>query len=617
MKNIPFHAITLSIFLGLLGHGCCEARLCQDRGQTLSGETVSFWSRDSNAKSLTPFPTKPNASALPVIFDTDLATDCDDAGALAMLHGWVEAGRVELLAIGLNTLNPYSILCLDAINTWYGRGELPIGVTKSAAAYQPNLKNVRYAREISQEYPRTHPWNGPADAPDVVSVYRKALAAQPDIGSNSPGVVIISVGMLTNIRDLLQSAPCEHSPLTGSQLVKNKVRLWSCMGGRFSDSTAEYNIKQHLAAADYAIANWPQSIVFSPYEIGHEVTTGPGLRNLPSDHILRRIYQLHGVLKRGRPSWDQCACLYAVLGVDDGLAPPRWTLSGPGTVTVDVDGRTSWASSPNGLHQYKMKARDPGLIAEEIESLMVAATGGLANRSAGGRLLFDMNPRYGRIVGSATNTIGRGGNYIPQNDRHKSDLVTSLRGKIDHGGKSPRIEGEGKNARVVFEASGKSTHNDRSELAVGPMLPFGSVYEITYEFRYLGPVLEAGDFYLLQIWQDPDRIPIAGIRLKTFTHNEIELVGDEFGHVFSTTIEQDEYTLWRFQIKVGHDGFIKLFDSRGEKLAERRGDLGYFSPEDDRHWRPKFGIYKNRSIDGNDFRVEVKRFVLKQITEAE
>jgi len=317
-----------------------------------------------------------NAEPMPIIFDTDLATDCDDAGALAMLHGWAATGQVKLLAMGINTINPYTILCLDAMNTWYGRGELPIGVTKNSGAYTPNPNNVRYAQKISEEYPRTYPWSGPADAPDVVSIYRRALAAQPDIDPNHPGVVIISVGMLTNMQDLLQSKPCEHSPLTGTQLVKAKVRLWSCMGGLFTDSKPEYNIKQHVSASRYAIDNWPTPVVFSSGEIGREVITGTGLGDLPSDHILRRIYQLHGSLKKGRCSWDQCACLYAVLGMDDGPAADYWTLSGPGTVTVHPDGRTTWKSNPKGLHQYKIKKRDPVLIAEEIQSFMLAAAGG-------------------------------------------------------------------------------------------------------------------------------------------------------------------------------------------------------------------------------------------------
>jgi len=37
-----------------------------------------------------------------VILDTDMLTDCDDAGALAMLHALADAGEVRILGVVLN-----------------------------------------------------------------------------------------------------------------------------------------------------------------------------------------------------------------------------------------------------------------------------------------------------------------------------------------------------------------------------------------------------------------------------------------------------------------------------------------------------------------------------------
>jgi hypothetical protein len=34
-----------------------------------------------------------------VVFDSDMANDCDDAGALAVLHGLADLGEVEILAV--------------------------------------------------------------------------------------------------------------------------------------------------------------------------------------------------------------------------------------------------------------------------------------------------------------------------------------------------------------------------------------------------------------------------------------------------------------------------------------------------------------------------------------
>src|SRR5690625_1456520 len=63
---------------------------------------------------------------VPVIFDTDMATDCDDAGALAMLHTLVDRGEAELLATLVNNRGEHSAGATAAINAWYGRASIPV-----------------------------------------------------------------------------------------------------------------------------------------------------------------------------------------------------------------------------------------------------------------------------------------------------------------------------------------------------------------------------------------------------------------------------------------------------------------------------------------------------------
>ncbi|NRF95128.1 hypothetical protein HQN89_30025 [Paenibacillus frigoriresistens] len=55
-----------------------------------------------------------------VILDTDMGPDCDDAGALAILHALVDRGEAELLAVTHCTSNPWGAGCIDAINVYYG-----------------------------------------------------------------------------------------------------------------------------------------------------------------------------------------------------------------------------------------------------------------------------------------------------------------------------------------------------------------------------------------------------------------------------------------------------------------------------------------------------------------
>jgi hypothetical protein len=62
---------------------------------------------------------------IPVILDTDIDGDSDDVAAVAILHALADEGKVGILAMGVVSRHPYSPACLDAINTFYGRGDIP------------------------------------------------------------------------------------------------------------------------------------------------------------------------------------------------------------------------------------------------------------------------------------------------------------------------------------------------------------------------------------------------------------------------------------------------------------------------------------------------------------
>lgn len=58
------------------------------------------------------------------------------------------------------------------------------------------------------------------DAPDAVKLLRQTLAKSAD-----QSIVIAQVGFSTNIANLLDSPPDDLCPLSGVELVKQKVRL--------------------------------------------------------------------------------------------------------------------------------------------------------------------------------------------------------------------------------------------------------------------------------------------------------------------------------------------------------------------------------------------------------
>lgn len=167
------------------------------------------------------------AAAAPVniIFDTDVDHDCDDVGALYILHGAIERGEAKLLAtIGCTSTDEIAP-ALDAINTWFGRPEIPVGTLKDEGF----IDHKGFARDLIKNYPSK--FSNGKDYPDAVTLYRETLAKQPD-GS----VTILAVGPLRNMANLLKSGPDEASPLDGKALVAKKVKRLEIMGGNYPPS---------------------------------------------------------------------------------------------------------------------------------------------------------------------------------------------------------------------------------------------------------------------------------------------------------------------------------------------------------------------------------------------
>ena len=287
-----------------------------------------------------------------VIFDTDMALDCDDVGAAAVLHALADAGEAEIVAMGVSSKDAYSAACLDAINTFHGRPDIPIGAVKGKAVEEKS----KYTKAIADTFPHDLP--STADAPDVVEVYRKTLAAEPDAG-----VVIVTVGYLTNLKNLLESKPDRYSPLNGMDLVKKKVKRWVCMGLKIPKGR-EFNIFRDTSASIRAIADWPTPIVFSGWEIGKKVMTGAPLRDSHKGTPIRLAYKLYIKLK-DRPSWDQTAVLFAVRGPGD-----LWDVHSGGRPEVLPDGSNRWHYGPDQGRAYLVEKKAPSEVAAVIEALM-------------------------------------------------------------------------------------------------------------------------------------------------------------------------------------------------------------------------------------------------------
>jgi inosine-uridine nucleoside N-ribohydrolase len=301
-----------------------------------------------------------NNKAVKIIFDTDLGPDYDDVGALAFLHAMADSGKAVILATVASNKHDLVAPSIDVINTYFGRPGLPIGAPKSEGVNMGASQH--WPDSIVAKYP--HRLKSTSEADDAVKVYRKILSSQSD-----KSVTIVTVGFLTNLKNLLLSPADEISQFSGYELVAAKTRRLVSMAGRFPEGR-EFNVFKDSVASSYVFSNWPGEIIFTGFEIGNELFTGLKLiesevKTSPVKDVFRISIPLSKEDKNGRKSWDETAVLIAVYGTEGFFDIAR------GKIIVNSDGSNSWENDPAGKHCYVIRKMNKERMESFIEQRMM------------------------------------------------------------------------------------------------------------------------------------------------------------------------------------------------------------------------------------------------------
>ena len=293
-----------------------------------------------------------------VIFDTDIDSDVDDVGALAMLLNMHNNKEIELTAVIVTSDDPYAPLCVSAICNFYGQSDIPIGFLQG----QAELKNhSRYTRQISEQFSPT--LANHSEAEDGTALYRRILSQS---GNNS--VTIITVGHLSSLMRLLQSEPDTFSPLSGKQLAERKVNRWLCMGGQYPSGKEANFYRPDPESTYYCLQNWHKPVVFCGWEIGNKVLSGgENIKTLiPEQHPVYQAYKLYNNFA-SRPSWDQLAVYLLSKNHKTFIE----VVSG-GRCEVNEIGENRWVEGKRSNHSYiRLKnEEDAAARAAEIDALM-------------------------------------------------------------------------------------------------------------------------------------------------------------------------------------------------------------------------------------------------------
>ena len=282
-----------------------------------------------------------------VIFDTDMGSDCDDAGALAVLHALADAGELRILGVVFSSgKNLYGVGTCDAINTYYGRGDLPLGQYRGTDVGDPRNS---YTKQIATDTDRFG-HDTVDEAPDLVAAYRSILESQPD-----RSVTICTVGHPHGLVHLLRDP-------RGEELVRAKVERWVAMG------MGGWNFQQMGMSAycQELLDKWPLPFYISPK--GKAIKTGHRLLpRTPETNPVREAYRLWGpgtAITQGRSSWDQVAVLFIA-------RPELFTVEHAGRVERMADGTVIWNPRVDEANHHLVTPKLPAdEMAGIIEELM-------------------------------------------------------------------------------------------------------------------------------------------------------------------------------------------------------------------------------------------------------
>ncbi|MEM1339653.1 MAG: nucleoside hydrolase [Bacteroidota bacterium] len=304
-----------------------------------------------------------------IIFDTDFGGDADDLGALAMLNHFQNKDEIELLAVMCWSTEQYAVSAIDAVNTFYGNPDIPVG----RRAEEVQVTEWNHTKVLADGLLHDISYE---NATETTELYRALLGKAED-----KSIILVTVGPLLNIKRLIDSNADKHSPNNGLELIKTKVKEFVIMGGQFPrGERREWNFDGNMpGVTQYVLGKLNDvPITFLGYEIGVDIKTGEVFNELPKDsplylgfyHFSKYApwlnHQFEGKIY-DNSTYDQTAVLYAVR---NGIGT-YWQRSEKGICLPDPEGRNSWEPSATSEHTYLVLEWSKAQMEAEIEKFML------------------------------------------------------------------------------------------------------------------------------------------------------------------------------------------------------------------------------------------------------
>lgn len=162
--------------------------------------------------------------------------DVDDAVAICLGNALHMNGEAELLAVIHDTGCDLGAGGVSALNHFYGHDNITIGAWKGkyGSDCTTHFKGAdgqdQYLSKIINNPAMAGPIKSSKQALLGTDAYRKVLAAAPNASVN-----VASIGMPTNLRDLLATKPDQYSSMDGYDLIAAKVNKIVFMDGEWHE----------------------------------------------------------------------------------------------------------------------------------------------------------------------------------------------------------------------------------------------------------------------------------------------------------------------------------------------------------------------------------------------
>ncbi len=297
--------------------------------------------------------------AVHVIFDTDMGNCTDDLLAMQVLFALQAKGECQVDAVVSSAEHKGSQIFLDRAMHYYKADDIPLGFIEGEKDLYEMIPYYKLADETNEDGTPLLEGTGVdiSSRPTGWQVYRETLAKLPD-----KSVDIICVGMASNIGDLLDSEPDDISPLSGRELIEQKVKTLYLMAGCFEKVQmrdkpgeyleTEYNVLGDIPLAEDVLENWPEDLVLVPLEAGMDFPCiSDDVLNDYADQpnsLLYLTYSQWNVDEApgdvGSYWWDPLVVEYAL----DPSAAPYFEEPVRGSVTVAEDGKTTFEAKEDG-----------------------------------------------------------------------------------------------------------------------------------------------------------------------------------------------------------------------------------------------------------------------------